>query len=118
MQPIPELEKRASPRRSQTSASGEGQRPNLSGMRQTHAGNQQGGALRKDNSTVQKCYVCGKEAESGGWFCQIPCEDKRITLCSPFCALSYFNTGNPVSEANGQERTDGQDGVHFVVNGE
>ena len=67
---------------------------------------------------LQKCFVCGNDAEAGGWFCQIPCEDKRILLCSPYCALSYFKTLNSASGANGQERADYEDRVHFVVNGE
>jgi hypothetical protein len=118
MQHMPELGKAASPRPSQSGASGEAQRPNLSGTLQTRAGSQQGGTLRQDNGVLQKCFVCGEDAEAGGWFCQIAREDKRIALCSPYCALSYFNTGNPASGANGQERTDYQDRVHFVVNGE
>jgi hypothetical protein len=118
MQLMPELEKAASPRPSQSGASGEAQRPNLSGTLQTRARSQEGGTLRQDNSVLQKCFVCGKDAAAGGWFCQIPREDKRIALCSPYCALSYFNTGNPASDANGLERADYQDRVHFLVNGE
>jgi hypothetical protein len=118
MQPMPELEKAASPRPSQSGASGEAQRPKLSGTVQTRAGSQQSGTLRQDNGVLQKCFVCGKDAEAGGWFCQILREDKRIALCSPYCALSYFNTGKPASDANGLERADYQDRVHFVVNGE
>ena len=102
-------EKPASPPRSQSGGSGEAHRPDLSGTLHTLARIQQGGTL---------CFVCGKDAEAGGWFCQIPCEDKRIALCSPYCALSYFNTGNPASDANGLERADYQDRVHFLVNGE
>ena len=109
-------EKAVSPR--QSGASGGAQRPSLSGTLQTRAGIQQGGTLGQDNSVLQKCFVCGKDAEAGGWFCQIPCDDKRILLCSPYCALSYFKTLNPASRANGQEHADDEECVHFLVNGE
>jgi hypothetical protein len=109
-------EKAVSPR--QSGAPGESQRPSLSGTLQTRAGSQRGGTLGQDKSVLQKCFVCGKDAEAGGWFCQIPCEDKHIPLCSPYCALSYFKTLNPASGVNGQEHADDEDRVHFVVNGE
>jgi len=99
-------------------ASGEAQRLSLSGTPQTRAGSQRRGRLGQGNSVVQKCFVCGEDAEAAGWFCQIACEDKRIPLCSPYCALSYFETLNPASGVNGQEHTDDEDRVHFVVNGE
>ena len=102
----------------QSGGSGESRRPSLSGTLQTRAGSQRGGTPGQDNSLLQKCFVCGKDAEAGGWFCQIPCEDKRIPLCSPYCALSYFKTLNPASGVNGQEHADDEDRVHFVVNGE
>ena len=118
MQLMPELEKAASPRPSQSGASGEAQRPNLSGTLQTRARGQLGGTLRQDNSALQNCFVCRKDAEAGGRFCPIPREDKRIALCSPCCALSYFNTGDSASNANGQGFADYEDRVHFMVNWE
>jgi hypothetical protein len=109
-------ERTVSPR--QSGASGEAQRKTLSGALQTRAGSQPGGTLRRSDSVLQKCFVCGEDAEAGGWFCQIPCEDKRILLCSPYCALSYFKTLNPPSGANGQEHVDNEECVHFAVNGD
>jgi hypothetical protein len=109
-------ERTVSPR--QSGASGGAEWPSLGGTLQSRAGNQRGGTLGQDNSVLQKCCVCGKDAEAGGWFCQIPCEDKRILLCSPYCALSYFKTLNPPSGGNGQEHAGDEECVHFVVNGE
>jgi hypothetical protein len=37
----------------------------------------------------QKCFVCGKEI-TDGWFCRIPRDGGRIVLCSPSCAMRFF----------------------------
>jgi hypothetical protein len=42
-----------------------------------------------DGATEQKCFVCGK-AVGDGWFCRIPRDGKRIVLCSPSCAMRFF----------------------------
>jgi len=103
---------------SQSAAPAEASRPNLSGTLPTRAGNSQDGMLRQDEGTPQTCFVCGGKAEDSGWFCQIPGEEKRIVLCSPYCALSYFGTANNTCGANGHEVACDDDGVHFLVNGE
>ena len=118
MQSIPDLEKPASMPRSQSAATAEEQPPNLGGTLPTRAGKRQGGTVRQDDSIPQKCFVCGGKAEASGWFCQMPGEDKRIVLCSPCCALSYFNLVSTAPGTNGQENLRYEDGVHFVLNGE
>jgi hypothetical protein len=82
------------------------------GTLQTRTGIQARGILRQDNGVRQKCFVCPNDAEAGGWFCQMSCDDKRIYLCSPYCALSHFKTLNPTSGANGQEHADDEECVH------
>jgi hypothetical protein len=42
-----------------------------------------------DGAAEQKCFVCGKEV-GDGWFCRIPRDGKRIVLCSPSCAIRFF----------------------------
>ncbi len=45
------------------------------------------------NAAQQKCLVCNKEIMDGYWFCRIPRkEEPAVVLCSPKCALRYFDS--------------------------
>jgi hypothetical protein len=52
-----------------------------------------------DGGAEQKCFTCGK----GGvavWFCRLPHNGVRIVLCSPSCAMRFFESSYPAHGAH------------------
>ena len=43
------------------------------------------------DDSPHKCFTCDKEIADGGWFCRLPRGGTRIVLCSPGCAIRYFD---------------------------
>ena len=71
-----------------------------------------------DDNGPQKCFICSKDLAASGWFCRIPSADNRIVLCSPHCALGYFDLLHPTTIVKESDRADYEGRVHFLVNGE
>lgn len=80
------------------------------------SGNPPAGGAPGDGAGSPVCSACGRATADGRWFCRLPRE--RIVLCSPACALSYFDTLLPAM--NGGEPDDAADehSLHFVVDEE
>jgi len=71
------------------------------------------------DAAQHKCAVCAKEIVDGTWFCKIPREEKpTVVLCSPRCALSYFDTLHPTTNGGGLDRAGGERSQHFLMEGE
>ena len=71
------------------------------------AGARNSGFLRRDGETRQTCANCRAEIVDDHWFCRLPGNEGRVILCSPFCAMLYFerspaerNGGDADAEAN------------------
>ena len=73
--------------------------------------------VRGDDAAKQKCFVCGKEIADGAWFCRVPHGAKRIVLCSPSCALRYFDTLHPTTNGYEQDYPAEEHRRHFFVDG-
>jgi hypothetical protein len=68
------------------------------------------------NDPQQKCFACDKAIVDGGWFCKIPSEEKQpVLLCSPRCALRYFDSLRPTTNGHEIERAACERSVHFLV---
>jgi hypothetical protein len=71
------------------------------------------------NTAQQQCFVCDKEIVDGRWFCKIPREEKRTAvLCCPGCALRYFDSLHPTTNADEIERAACERSVHFLAGDE
>lgn len=67
----------------------------------------------------QKCAVCESEIVDDHPFCKIHCEKKSTAvLCSPRCALRYFDALHPITNLEEQDRAEYERNAHFLVNGE
>lgn len=67
----------------------------------------------------QKCFVCDKEIGDGHWFCRIPRkEETAVVLCSPGCALRYFDSLHPITNLEERDRAEFERAAHFLVDGE
>jgi len=80
--------------------------------------NQSTAPSRNGSVTRQNCLICGKAILDEHWFCRLPCGDERVVLCSPACAMRYFDAlpkknDQAVDDSSGQQQR-----LHFVVNGE
>jgi hypothetical protein len=65
-----------------------------------HSGTQTTGGdapVQNDGAAEQKCFICGK-ALGNGWFCRIPHDGKRIVLCSPSCAMRFYEAAHSTAQ--------------------
>jgi hypothetical protein len=71
------------------------------------------------DAAEQKCFVCDKEIGDGSPFCKIPRDEKPLVLlCSPRCALRYFDSLHPTTNGDELDRAACERSVHFLVEGE
>ncbi len=81
--------------------------------------NLQANALSSADTVHQKCFVCEKEIVDGRWFCRIPRkEEPVVVLCSPRCALGYFESLHPITDLEELDRAAYERSLHFAVDGE
>src|SRR5262249_34936575 len=66
----------------------------------------------------QTCARCQAEIVDGHWFCRLPGNARPTLLCSPSCALRYFDRTHV--ERNGSDRNweSDESRFHFFINGE
>jgi hypothetical protein len=69
------------------------------------------------NHQPEQCHVCGVDV-SNGWFARIPHGAETILLCSPKCAMRYFDSLSPAEDAAARELAAHEHRLHFLVNGE
>jgi len=74
-------------------------------------------AMNDPNDQPKRCHVCGKDVSSG-WFARILAAGNWIVLCSPACAMRYYNSAHPEKDTSAQELTGGEHPLQFLVNGE
>jgi hypothetical protein len=71
------------------------------------------------DSALQKCHVCDKEIGDAPRFCRILRQEKpAVVLCSPRCALRYFDTLRPAPNGDESDRAACERSFHFVMDGE
>ena len=71
------------------------------------------------DAAQHKCAVCDKEIIDGIWFCKISREKTpTVVLCSPRCALFYFDTLRPTTNGEGLDRAGYERSLHFLMDGE
>jgi hypothetical protein len=70
------------------------------------------------NDTRQKCFVCETEIVDGRSFCKVNRESEKVVLCSPRCALRYFDSLNPPTNGDEQSRAASEQSLHFLVDEE
>jgi len=81
--------------------------------------NLQANARPGADAAQHKCAVCDTEIGDGTWFCKISREKKpTVVLCSPRCALSYFDTLHPTTNGEELDRAGYQRSLHFLMDGE
>jgi hypothetical protein len=67
----------------------------------------------------QKCFACDKEIGDGYCFCKIPRKkEPTVVLCSPRCALRYFDSLHPITNLEERDRAEHEPSVHFLGDGE
>jgi hypothetical protein len=68
------------------------------------------------NDPQQKCFACDRKIVDGGWFCKIPSVEKpTVILCSPRCAIRYFDALPPPTNGHEIEHAACERSVHFLV---
>jgi hypothetical protein len=71
------------------------------------------------DAAQQKCLVCDSKIVDDRPFCKIPRkEEPTVVLCSPRCALCYFDTLHPATNGDELDRAAYERSVHFVMSGE
>lgn len=65
----------------------------------------------------KRCHVCGKDVSSG-WFARIRDGSGWVLLCSPGCAMRYYDSVRPEQETRAQELAANEHPLRFLVNGE
>ena len=118
MDSIPNAEHPAPQGRTLSRMSGSGNPPSPRAAREPPANRRQAGTTPQDDNKPQKCFVCGKEVPAGGWFCRIPREEDKIVLCSPLCALGYFDAFESASNPDKPDLADYEHRVRFFTNGD
>ena len=53
--------------------------------------------VQMNGAAEQKCFICGK-ALGNGWFCRIPRDGKLIVLCSPSCAMRFYEATHSAAQ--------------------
>jgi hypothetical protein len=74
--------------------------------------------LRGDGETRPTCAHCRSEIVDGHWFCRLPGDKEPTFLCSPSCALHYFERSPAERKGQDQDGDTCEHLFHFFVNGE
>ena len=82
--------------------------------------------LRRNGGTREACAHCWAKIVDGHWFCRLPQNGNRevhaeglaILLCSPRCALRYFEALRRRDNDFISDYEQHQHSVHFLVDGE
>jgi len=73
---------------------------------------------RNDGETRQTCAHCRAEIVDGHWFCRLSGDKEPALLCSPPCALRYFDHTRVQRDGSNPEWASDEHQFHFFVNGE
>lgn len=73
--------------------------------------------MSKANDQPKRCHVCDVDVSSG-WFARIPRGEETVLLCSPECAMRYFESLSPAEDSVAQELAANEHRLHFLVNQE
>jgi len=76
------------------------------------------GRARADCVAPQRCFICGHDIVDDAWFCRIPHEHEKTVLCTPRCALRYFEGLHPSVNNDGDHGADYEHRGYFFVGGE
>lgn len=74
--------------------------------------------LRRDGELRQVCAQCRTEIVDGHWFCRLPGSKTPTLLCSPRCALRYFNRAPVERNGSNHDSEPSERRFHFFMNGE
>jgi DNA-binding NarL/FixJ family response regulator len=74
--------------------------------------------LRRDGKTRQACAHCRADIVDGHWFCRLPGDREHALLCSPSCALRYFDRSHVGRNGSDQDWGLHEHRFHFFANGE
>lgn len=74
--------------------------------------------LSHNGQNRQTCALCQSAVEDGLWFCRLPEDQGQVLLCSPSCALQYFNRRHAGKNGSDQDWESREGRSHFLVDGE
>jgi hypothetical protein len=92
-------------------------KPSLQSNEAAPAGDERSKLLQRDGETRPVCAQCRAEIVDGHWFCRLPGNETPTLLCSPRCAMRYFDRSHPERKGAEQSWETGEERFHFIMNG-
>lgn len=74
--------------------------------------------LGRNGEMHQLCGHCLADIVNGHWFCRLPGSEATTLLCSPPCALRYFDRSHTERNGSAQDWDSYEHRFHFFINGE
>lgn len=74
--------------------------------------------MARNGGMRQTCAHCQAEIVDGHWFCRLPVNEDATFLCSPSCALHFFDRSRGERNRTDQVWETCEQRFHFFVKGE